>query len=74
VYSWSIEDEKGWCAKLALRSEQRVVLRTPHLAGKIQNVKYAPIMPIRSPYQDEKYFLDGGVSMRTSETFYSVWL
>lgn len=74
VYSWSIEDEKGWCAKLALRSQQRVILRTPHLAGKIQKVKYAPIMPIRSPYQDETYFLDGGVSMRSDETFYSVWL
>ena len=74
VFSWSIEDEKGWCAKLALRSQQRVVLRTPHLAGKIQKVKYAPIMPTRSPYQDDKYFLDGGVSMRSEDSFYSVFL
>lgn len=74
VYSWSIEDEKGWCAKLALRSQQRVVLRTPHLAAKIQHVKYAPIEPVRSPYQDDTYFLDGGVSMRASDTYNSVWL
>jgi len=74
IYSWSIEDEKGWCVKLALRSEQRVVLRTPHLAGKIQKVKYSPIMPVRSPYQDDTYFLDGGVSMRSEDSFNSVWL
>lgn len=74
IYSWSIEDEKGWCVKMALRSEQRVVLRTPHLAAKIQKVKYSPIMPIRDPYQDGKYFLDGGVSMRAAESYNSVWL
>ena len=74
IYSWSIEDKKGWCVKLALRSEQRVVLRTPHLAGKIQKVKYSPILPTRSPYQDDIYFLDGGVSMRSKDVYRSVWL
>lgn len=74
MYSWSIEDEKGWCAKLGLRSQQRVILRTPQLAGKIQKVKYSPIMPTRSPYPGDKYFADGGVSMRAKDTQNSVWL
>lgn len=74
MYSWGIEDTKSWCVKLALRSEQRVVLRTPQLAAKIQRVKYAPMLPTRTPYQDDKYFLDGGVSLRAKDTYQAVWM
>lgn len=68
VYGWSITDEKGWCYQLHLRSEQRIILRTPQLAGKIQNVKYAPLQHIRTPYPGDPYFLDGGVSTRPADT------
>lgn len=73
MYSWGIEDVKSWCVKMALRSEQRVVLRTPQLAAKIQRVKFSPMLPTRTPYQDDKYFLDGGVSMRGKDTYQAVW-
>jgi hypothetical protein len=32
VYSWAIEQIK-WCYKLSLKTTQRIVLRSPHLAG-----------------------------------------
>lgn len=68
VYGWGITDEKAWCYQLHLRTEQRIILRTPQLAGKIQNVLYSPLQHIRSPYPGDTYFLDGGVSMRTGDT------
>lgn len=72
VYSWAITQTK-WCYTLHLRSEQRIVLRTPHLAGKIQNVKYVPLQHLRSPYPDSPYFNDGGVSYRASSSYNAVW-
>ena len=73
VYSWALEQNK-WCYKYALKTEQRVILRTPQLAGKIQNVKYEPLQHLRSSNPESPYFADGGVSLRdTDETFYAVW-
>jgi hypothetical protein len=63
VYSWAIEQIK-WCYKLALKTEQRVILRTPHLAGRIDNVLYSPLQHLRDPNPDSPYFADGGVSLR----------
>lgn len=70
IYGWAITDEHGWCYQLHLRTEQRIILRTPQLAGKIQNVKYSPLQHLRSPYQTDTYFADGGVSLRSSDTIY----
>jgi hypothetical protein len=72
IYSWAIEKVK-WCYKLSLRTEQRVILRTPQLAGKIQRVKYSPLQHIRSPYPDDPYFRDGGVSVRGHTFGQAVW-
>jgi len=72
VYSWAIEDNK-WCYKLALRTEQRVVLRTPQLAGKIQKVKYIPLQHLREPYAESPYFKNGGVSLRNYTRGQAVW-
>ncbi len=63
VYSWAIEQIK-WCYKLALKTEQRIILRSPQLAGRIDNVMYSPLQHLREPYADSPYFYDGGVSIR----------
>jgi len=72
IYSWAIDNNK-WCYQLALKTEQRVVLRTPQLAGKIQYVKYTPLQHLRSPMADSEYFANGGVSIRSDSTKYAVW-
>jgi hypothetical protein len=72
MYFWAIESEK-WCYKLSVKSEQRVILRTPQLAGRIDNIKYVPVQHFRSPYPDDPYFKDGGVSMRPDTFTYHVW-
>jgi hypothetical protein len=71
-YFWAIEDNK-WCYKLSVKTEQRVILRTPQLAGRIDRIRYRPTQHMRSPYPDDPYFVDGGVSMRPDETTYHTW-
>jgi hypothetical protein len=72
IYTWSITQEK-WCYKMHLRTEQRVILRTPHLAGKIQKVKYMPTQHLRGAYPEDPYHMNGGVSMRVGSTGQAVW-
>lgn len=73
LYYWAIENQK-WCYKLSAKVEPRVVLRTPHLAGRIQNVRYTPLQHVRSPYPDNPYYVDGGASTFADETLNAVWL
>jgi len=63
VFSWAVEQIK-WCYKLALKTEQRVVLRTPQLAGRIDAIKYSPLQHLREPDPTSPYYYDGGVSVR----------
>jgi len=73
-YAWSIEQTK-WCYKFSLKSQQRLILRAPHLAGRIDSVMYEPLQHLRSPDPNDPYFLDGGVSLRgTDATRNAVWL
>lgn len=71
-YFWAIEHQK-WCYKLSVKTEQRVVLRAPQLAGRIDQILYCPQQHLRSSDPASPYFLDGGVSMRPDETTYHVW-
>lgn len=73
VFSWAFEDEK-WCVKLTAKTEQRVVLRTPQLAGRIDNVMYAPLQHLREADPDSPYWVDGGVSVRSVPSKNAVWL
>lgn len=74
IYLWVVRDHPGYCFDVIGRTQMRVVLQTPHLAGRIQNVKYAPLQHLRSPYPDSSYFADGGVSTRADlSNSYAVW-
>lgn len=66
--------ENGYCFDLQVKTEPRVILRTPHLAAKIQNVRYSPMEHLRSPFPDSPYWKNGGVSFRPEDTEgFSVW-
>lgn len=73
LYSWATESIK-WCYKLSVKTEQRVVLRTPQLAGKIQSIMYSPLQHLRSPFPASPYHQDGGASSRATGSDYAVWL
>jgi len=73
-YTWALEQIK-WCYKLALKTERRIILRTPQLAGRIDNVKYEPLQHLRDSDPSGAYFKDGGVSLRGGmvQTPHAVW-
>ncbi len=64
------------CFKLRAETDPRVILRTPHLAGKIQDIKYSRRVPLRDPDPASDYWVDGGVSERQTSvpTQFSPWL
>lgn len=72
MFSWAIEQAK-WCFKLSAKTERRVVLRTPQLAGRIDNVLYSPLQHLRSSFDGDAYLANGGVSTRAASTTYAVW-
>lgn len=59
------------CINVCYRLEPRIIMRTPYLAGRIQNCAYQPLQHFRSAMPDNFYFTDGGVSYRTTGTYYS---
>lgn len=71
-FLWVYRDN-GYCFDLQAKIEPRVVLRTPHLAGKIQNILYTPLQHLKSPYPSNPYHVDGGISLRSATTGQAVW-
>jgi hypothetical protein len=72
-YSWATSYVK-WCYMLSLKVEPRVVVRAPHLAGRIDAIKYTPLQHERDRDPSGAYFADGGVSLRAGLTApYAVW-
>ncbi len=62
------------CFKLKARVEPRVILRTPQLAWRIDNILYAPKQVYRDWDPKSPYHVDGGVSLRPAPTQNAVWL
>ena len=73
VFSWALEQIK-WCINLTARTQQRVVLRTPQFAGRLDNVKYIPLEHLREFDPDSPYHKNGGVSLRAAGNKYAAWL
>ena len=67
MWTW-VKD--GWCFKIQAKTEPRIMLKTPQLAGRIQNVRYEPMQHFRDPNPDSPYFTKGGVSFRAPTTYY----
>jgi hypothetical protein len=72
MFSWSVTQQR-WCYELSLKIEPRVVLRTPHLAGRLDYVKYVPLQHLRESDPDNPYNVDGGVSFRAPTAAQAVW-
>jgi len=53
-----------------VETEPRIILKTPQLAARIQNVKYVPHQHLREPDPDGAYFFKGGVSTRAPTSYY----
>jgi len=71
-YMWAMQD-LNYCFKFQGKIEPRVVLRTPHLCGRLQHVMYEPLQHLRDPFEDSPYFKKGGSEGYRDPTYYSEW-
>ncbi|KKK84070.1 hypothetical protein LCGC14_2787050, partial [marine sediment metagenome] len=54
--------------------EYRLILRTPQIAGRIQNIRYQPLVKSRSwDPDDTSFFFDGGVNSYAGSSYYNDW-
>lgn len=72
-FLWGKKPPTNWCLQWLAKIEPRVILRTPQLAGRILNVRYAPLQHVREPFPGDPYFKDGGVTSRPGPSYYSDW-
>lgn len=61
------------CFQWESKIEPRLVLRTPWLAGRLQNVVYCPVQHERDAFPDGAYHADGGRQSRPGPSFYAIW-
>lgn len=63
----------NWCTQVIGLTEWRVVCVVPHLAARVTNIAYTPLIHERSGFTDSNYFLDGGrTSRQGSPSYYSI--
>ena len=61
------------CVVWQTKIEPRLVLRTPWLAARLQNVMYCPVQHIRDTFPAEPYHVDGGKVSRPGPSYFSLW-
>lgn len=61
------------CFQWESKIEPRLILRTPWLAARLQNVVYCPTQHTRDAFPDDPYFTDGGRTSRAGPSFFAVW-
>lgn len=73
VYLWHVLPPVMWCNVWAAKVEPRIILKTPHIAGRLTNVQYCPLQHTRDVHPDDDYFVDGGVQGRDAPSLWSDW-
>lgn len=65
--------QKNNCFVVDIHIKPRVILRTPHLAAKLTNVGYCPVLHTPDAFPDDPYYRNGGVENRTAPAYNSNW-
>jgi hypothetical protein len=73
LFSWAMDPIRKWCYKLSAKTERRIVLRTPSIAGRIDNILYSPLQHLIDNQAGSAYAVNGGVSTRAASTLHAVW-
>lgn len=60
-FLWTTSRTK-WCVNWSAKIMPRLRLRTPHLAGRLENVQFAPLQMYREPLHGQGYFVNGGLT------------
>lgn len=61
------------CLVWQTKVEPRLVMRTPWLAGRLQNVVNCPVQHTRDAFPNEPYFANGGVQARPGPSYFTPW-
>lgn len=62
VFLWTMGAPKLWCMDLSSKTEPRLILPTPQLAGRLTDVQYVPLQHTNDPLPSQDYHVNGGVS------------
>lgn len=65
--------QKNLCVQWASLIVPRLILRTPWLAARIQNIQYCPFQHEREPFPEDPYFVNGGHTERVGPSYYKLW-
>jgi hypothetical protein len=65
--------QQNQCFVLNAKIEPRLILRTPWLAGRLQNVVYCPLQHEREPFPEDPYHVDGGITERPGPSYWGLW-
>lgn len=72
-FRWHANYKNG-CLKLNVKFKPRLMMHTPQLAYRLQNVAYEPLQHLRTfDPNDANYFFNGGRSEGDTQTYYSPW-
>lgn len=70
----TVPKQHNWCIQWQTKIEPRIVLRTPWLAGRLNNVVVCPLQRTASPFPDDPYYIGaGGVTSRSGPSYYNPW-
>lgn len=73
-YLWHLKPPTNFCIQYLAKIEPRIILRTPHLAGRLLNVRYRPLQHENDPFLTDPYNVGGGVGGgRARQPLYSDW-
>lgn len=69
----TVPRQKNFCVQWQSKIEPRLIMRTPWLAGRLDNVVACPLQRTRSPFPDDPYFVGGGIESRPGPSYYQLW-
>jgi hypothetical protein len=72
-FFWEAQPPVNGCVVAEATIRPRLILRTPHLAARIQNVQYCPQRHTRDVIPGDSFWINGGVTDRTFTEPYSQW-
>ncbi len=74
VFLWHVKPPDNWCIEAIVKTEPRLILRTPQLAGRLLNVGYVPLQHVNDPLPSQDYWVNGGVATgRPAPSPFSEW-
>lgn len=63
-FFWIKKPPTNFCVQALAKTEPRLILLTPHIAGRLTDVRYSPLIHERGSFTDDPYYVNGGGTSR----------